>query len=204
MIPQVKICGLTNSEDARWAVQCGADLLGFVFCEQSPRYLAPAAAAKIIAGLPAEIGKVGLFVNAPAEAVHRTAGECGLTVLQFHGDETPEYCAQFGLPVMKAFRVRGVETIEQMRQFATRYWLLDAFVEGKPGGTGHTFSWDFAVLARDLGTPFFLAGGLTPDNVAQAVRQVRPFGVDVSSGVEVSRGKKDPAKVQAFIRAAKA
>jgi phosphoribosylanthranilate isomerase len=200
----VKICGITNTPDALAAAQAGADALGFVFYEGSPRYLTTAAAATIIHELPPAIVKVGLFVNATEEAVQRAIAECGLNLLQFHGDESPDYCVKFGLMSMKAFRVRDAASLKVLPDYRTDAWLLDAYVPGQYGGTGDTFNWDLAVEAQRLGRPIFLAGGLTPENVGAAVKKVRPCAVDVSSGVESAPGKKDHAKVAAFIKAAKA
>ena len=150
------------------------------------------------------IVKVGVFVDAEEEVVYQTIRECGLNLLQFHGAESPEYCVQFGLMSMKAFQVRDAESLARVTEFKTDAWLLDAYSAGKPGGTGEKFNWDLAIEARKLGRPIFLAGGLTPENVAEAVRHVEPYAVDVSSGVEASPGKKDHGKVKAFIDAAKA
>lgn len=204
MSVKVKICGITNVEDAQAAIAAGADLLGFVFAEESPRRVRIEEAAAIARVVPPYIVRVGLFVNAPEELVMHAMNACGLQLLQFHGEETPDYCRQFGAMNMKAFRVKGPETIQALAEFPTDAWLLDAFVPGQRGGTGHSFNWDLAVEAVKLGRPVFLAGGLTPDNVTEAVRAVQPYGVDVSSGVESSPGKKDHAKVRQFIEAAKA
>jgi len=203
MSVKVKICGITNTEDAQAAVAAGADLLGFVFAEESPRRVTVAQAAAIARIVPPYVVCVGLFVNAPAELVSEARGACALQLLQFHGDETPEYCRQFGAMSMKAFRVKDAATLQTLPNYPTDAWLLDAYVPGQRGGTGHSFNWDLAVAAVKLGRPVFLAGGLTPDNVAEAVRQVQPYGVDVSSGVESAPGKKDHAKVRAFVQAAK-
>jgi len=199
----VKICGVTNLADARVAVEAGADALGFNFYPKSPRQVAITAAAEISKQLPPVIMRVGVFVNTLKAEVERAIRECGLTMLQFHGNEPPEYCTQFGVMSMKAFRVRDAGTLAELREFPTDIWLLDAWSPEAVGGTGEKFNWDLAVKAQKLGKPIFLAGGLTPENVAEAVRKVRPFGVDVASGVELSPGKKDPAKVRAFIQAAK-
>ena len=145
----------------------------------------------------------GVFVNAPEEFVFRAIGECGLNLLQFHGEESPEYCRQFGLMSMKAFRIRNAGSLQSLPAYKTDAFLLDSYVAGKPGGTGEKFNWDLAVEAKRFGKPIFLAGGLTPENVADAVRQVQPHGVDVSSGVESSPGRKDISKVRGFITAAK-
>ncbi|HXR03781.1 MAG TPA: phosphoribosylanthranilate isomerase [Verrucomicrobiae bacterium] len=200
----VKICGITNPADAQVAIEAHADALGFVFCAKSPRHMTITAAAGISKQLPGFVLRVGVFVNALKAEVERAIGECGLNLLQFHGDEPPEYCAQFGVMSMKAFRMRDAGTLGELRQYQTSAWLLDAYSPEAEGGTGEKFNWDLAVAAQKFGKPIFLAGGLTPENVAEAVRKVRPFGVDVSSGVEISPGKKDPAKVRAFISAAKA
>jgi len=199
----VKICGITNTPDAMAAAQAGADALGFVFYEGSPRYLTTATAAAIIHELPPAIVKVGLFVNAAEEVVQRAVAECGLNLLQFHGDESPDYCLQFGLMSMKAFRIRDAASLKALPDYRTDAWLLDAYVPDQYGGTGDTFNWDLAVEAQRLGRPIFLAGGLTPENVGAAVQKVRPYAVDVSSGVESVPGRKDHAKVSAFIKAAK-
>ncbi len=201
METRVKICGITNLADAQAAVEAGADALGFNFYERSPRHVALAAAAEISRRLPQDVMRVGVFVNATEELITRAIGECGLSLLQFHGDEPPEVCIQFGLMSMKAFRVRDAETLKELPKFPTDAFLLDAWSPQANGGSGEQFEWDLAIEAKKLGKPIFLAGGLTPENVADAVRRVRPFGVDVASGVESSPGKKDPAKMQAFIKA---
>jgi phosphoribosylanthranilate isomerase len=203
MSVKVKICGITNAPDALAAVKAGADLLGFMFYEASPRNISLHTAAEIARLLPPFVVKVGVFVDADEDLVMRAIGDCSLNLLQFHGDETPEYCAQFGLMSMKAFRIRDVESLTALPAYPTEAWLLDAFVKGKPGGTGEKFNWNLALEAKKFGKPIFLAGGLTPANVAAAIEKVQPYGVDVSSGVEASPGKKDPAKVKAFIKAAK-
>lgn len=200
----VKICGITNLADAQAAIEARADALGFVFYAKSPRSMTIPAAAEISRQLPGFVMRVGVFVNALKADVLRAIGECGLNLLQFHGDEPPEYCAQFGLMSMKAFRMRDAETLKELTQYKTDAWLLDAYSPEAVGGSGEKFNWDLAIAAQRFGKPIFLAGGLTPENVAEAVRKVRPFGVDVSSGVEVSPGKKDPVRVRAFINAAKA
>jgi phosphoribosylanthranilate isomerase len=204
MTTRVKICGITDPADAQAAVEAGADALGFVFYEKSPRHMTIPAAAAISRQLPPFVLRVGVFVNAPEDFVLRAMGECGLGLLQFHGGESPEFCTRFGLMSMKAFRVRDAGTLKEMPQYQTNAWLLDAYSSEAVGGTGEKLKWDLAVEAQKFGKPIFLAGGLTPGNVGEAVRQVRPFGVDVSSGVEISPGKKDRAKLCAFINAVKA
>jgi phosphoribosylanthranilate isomerase len=204
MAVKVKICGITNLPDGMAAAEAGADALGFVFYDQSPRRISVEAAAVLIPQLPPFVMKVGVFVNAPEDLVVRAIRECGLNLLQFHGDEPPEYCLQFGLMSMKAFRIRDAASLQALSRYRTDAWLLDAYAPDKPGGTGETFNWDLALEAQGLGRPIFLAGGLTAENVAEAVCRARPYGVDVSSGVEAGPGRKDHAKVKAFIQAAKA
>jgi phosphoribosylanthranilate isomerase len=199
MSTRIKICGITNQADAQAAVEAGADALGFILYEKSPRRMTIPTVARISKQVPPHILRVGVFVNAAAEMIKRAIGECGLSLLQFHGDETPEFCTRFGLMSMKAFRIRDAESLKELPKYPTDAWLLDAYSAENLGGTGEKFNWDLAVEARKFGKPIFLAGGLTPENVAAAVRQVQPFGVDVSSGVESSPGKKDHAKVRAFI-----
>ncbi len=201
---QVKICGITNVADALAAAQSGADALGFVFHEGSPRYVSPEVACAIVRELPPFVVKVGVFVNAPDDLVVEAARRCGLNILQFHGDELPEQCLQYGLMSMKAFRINGPESLTALASYPTDAWLLDAYSATQFGGTGECFNWDLAIEARKSGRPIFLAGGLTPENVAEAVRRVQPYGVDVSSGVESAPGKKDHVKVAAFIKNAKA
>jgi len=203
MSVKVKICGITNAPDAIAAVEAGADALGFMFYEPSPRRISIPDAAAVIRELPPFVLKVGVFVDASEDVVMRAIGDCGLNVLQFHGNETPEYCAQFGLMSMKAFRMRDAESLAALREYTTDAWLLDAFTPGKLGGTGEKFDWELAIEAKKLGRPIFLAGGLTASNVAQAIERVRPFGVDVSSGVEAEPGRKDHARLREFIQAAR-
>jgi phosphoribosylanthranilate isomerase len=204
MQTQVKICGITSVADAQAAAEAGADLIGLMFYEGSPRHISLATAAEISRSLSPFVQRVGVFVNPSEELVLRAIGECGLNLLQFHGDESSDFCTQFGLMSLKALRVRDAESLRQLEHFNTDAFLLDAYSKSGLGGTGETFNWDLAVAAQKFGKPIFLAGGLTPENVADAVRKVRPFAVDVSSGVESSPGKKDAAKVRAFIQAAKA
>src|SRR5260370_35907330 len=164
MSVKVKICGITNVEDGLAAAEAGADALGFIFFQQSPRHVPIEKAATIIRDLTPMIVKVGVFVDAEEEVVYRAIRECGLNLLQFHGEESPEYCVQFGLMSMKAFQVRDADSLARVTDFKTDAWLLDAWSPGKLGGTGETFNWDLAIEARKLGRPIFLAGGLTPEN----------------------------------------
>ena len=204
MKTQVKICGVTNVADALAAAEAGADMIGLMFYEQSPRHVTVPTAAEIHRALPPFVLRVGVFVNPEEALVTRALGDCGLSLLQFHGDEPSEFCTQFGLMSLKALRVRDAESLDQLADYQTDAFLLDAHAKSGLGGTGEKFNWDLAVAAQKFGKPIFLAGGLTPENVAEAVRQVRPFAVDVSSGVESAPGKKDHAKVQAFIAAVRA
>jgi phosphoribosylanthranilate isomerase len=199
---KVKICGITNAADALAAVEAGADALGFMFSDLSPRYLTREAAAKIIRQLPPFVVKVGVFVNAPEAVVKQAVAECGLDALQFHGTESPEYCGKFApQKVIKAVRVRDSSSLKMLSSYETDAWLMDSWVPGKLGGTGETFRWELAAEAKDWGKPIILAGGLKPENVAQAVHEVWPYAVDVSSGVEESVGKKDHSAVRDFISA---
>ena len=200
---RVKICGITNIADAVAAVDAGADALGFMFFENSRRNVSPALAAEIIRELPPFISKAGVFVNAPEKFVRDAIEASGIDTLQFHGEESPEFCAQFGLKVIKAFRVRGRESLRACSSYRNCAWLLDSFVEGSHGGTGTSFDWDLAVEATRLSRMVILAGGLRLETVADAVRKVRPYAVDVSSGVESVPGKKDHGKVRDFIVAAR-
>ena len=199
----VKICGITSVADAQAAAEAGADMVGLMFYERSPRNVSLPTAVEISRQLPPYVARVGVFVNPTEETVLRAIGECALNILQFHGDETPEFCTGFGLMSVKAFRIKDTESLKVLPGYPTDAWLLDAYTSDKLGGTGEKFNWDLAIEAKKLGRPIFLAGGLTPDNVAEAVRRVQPYAVDVSSGVEAGPGRKDHAKVKAFVQAAK-
>ena len=195
---RVKICGITRPADARAAADAGADAIGLVFYPPSPRYLSVERALEIRDALPPFLQTVALFVNADAAQVAQVIGRVHPAMLQFHGEETPQFCAQFGVPWVKACRVRqDVDLLEYLRPFAgASAWLLDSFVEAY-GGVGERFDWSL-VPAR-LDRPLILSGGLEVGNVGEAVRRVRPWGVDVSSGVESAKGIKDAAKIAAFI-----
>ena len=199
---RVKICGITNLDDALAAVDAGADALGFVFFEKSPRNVNPMQASAIIAKLPPFVQTVGLFVNEEAERVNWTADFCGLDVIQLHGDEEPDYCPEIRRRVIKAFRVKDAASLVSLQRYRVAGILLDAWSPAAPGGTGETFNWGLAKDAAECGR-LILAGGLTPDNVRGAVEQVKPYAVDVSSGVEAAPGKKDRDKVREFISRAK-
>ena len=204
METRVKICGVTNVADALAAAEAGADMIGLMFYEHSPRHVSIATAAEISRVLPPFVLRVGVFVDPQEALVTRAIGDCNLTLLQFHGDEPSDFCTQFGLMTVKALRVRDAQSLDQLANFQTDAFLLDAHSKSGLGGTGEKFNWDLAVEAQKFGKPIFLAGGLTPENVADAVKQVRPFAVDVSSGVESAPGIKDHAKVRAFIEAVRA
>ena len=200
---KVKICGITRTTDALAAADAGADALGFMFYVSSPRCVNHERAAQIIRELPPFVARVGVFVNPTEAEVREAIARCGLDTLQFHGEETPEFCRKFGLKVIKAFRIRDAASLQATGAYSGEAWLLDSYVAGQLGGTGSRFNWDLAVEAVRSRRPVILAGGLTPENAAEAVRQVRPYGLDVSSGVESAPGLKDAAKVHAFIAAAK-
>jgi len=201
---KIKICGITNSADATAAVEAGANALGFMFFDQSPRHITSEAAKSIIRELPPFLAKVGVFVNPSRDEVMRIIDATGIDTLQFHGEEPPEACRGFGLKTVKAFRIQGKDMLALMPRYDVDAWLLDAFVPGQRGGTGKSFNWDLAVHACSLGTPVILAGGLNPNNVAAAVAQVQPYAIDVSSGVETAPGKKDSNLIQLFIQRARA
>jgi phosphoribosylanthranilate isomerase len=199
---KVKICGITRLEDALQAVQAGADALGFVFHNSSPRYLPPEKAAAIIRELPPFVQAVGLFVNSEVDFVNVIADLCRLDLVQLHGDETPQYCDLVRRRVIKAFRVKDINSLDSVKNYRVAGVLLDAYSPQAYGGTGVSFNWDFVENAAAFG-PIVLAGGLNPENAREAVERVRPYALDVSSGVEASPGIKDPDKVAAFIRASK-
>lgn len=199
MRTRVKICGITREQDALAAVECGADALGFVFYEPSPRHIGVARAAAIVRRLPPFVSTVALFVNAEAGLIGRVVDEVGIDLLQFHGQESPDYCAQHRRPWIRALAMEpGIDLAAAQAQFAAaRGLLLDAYRPGVPGGTGETFDWDR--IPPSLASRIVLAGGLNAANVGEAVRRVRPYAVDVSGGVEAGKGIKDTAKMKAFI-----
>lgn len=200
---KVKICGITRLEDALAAAEFGADALGFVFYEKSPRYVRPEIAAEIIAQLPPFITSVGLFVNPDAAAVQTIIAHTALDLLQFHGDENNAFCAQFTRPFIKAIRMaEALDLHKEIEKYpGARGILLDAYDPQRYGGTGHTFEW--SRVHGGLPKPIIVAGGLTPENVAQAVAMTHPWGVDVSGGVEQSKGIKQRSLIEAFMRGAK-
>lgn len=195
----VKICGLRELEHALKAAQLGADLLGFVFAA-SPRRVSRKQAMEIISQLPARVRKVGVFVDEDYRVINDTAAFCGLDLIQLHGRETPDDCRKIACPVIKAFRVKDENSLAEMEPYqdCAEMFLLDTYIKGVAGGTGQTFDWSLARPASQYGR-ILLAGGLKPENVGLAIEMAGPFGVDVSSGVE-TEGRKDLAKIEAFIR----
>ena len=203
MRTRIKICGITRPEDARAAAELGADAIGLVFYAPSPRSVGAEQARAIVAALPPFVTAVGLFVDPAQDQVEAVLRRCPLGLLQFHGDEAAGFCGGFGLPYIKAARVRAdADLVQYLSPYqGAQGWLLDAYHERLYGGSGETFDWK--LIPRQLARPVILSGGLTPDNVAAAVRQVRPWAVDVSSGVEAAKGIKDAAKIAAFIAGVK-
>lgn len=201
MRTRIKICGITRSEDGEAAVRCGADALGFLFWEPSPRYIAPARAKAIVHAAGPLVATVGVFVNPSRDAVEQAIAESGISMLQFHGEETADFCASFGRPYIKAFKVgQQPDLLKSAESFVTAAgWLFDAFDAKQVGGTGATFDW--TLIPGNLARPLVLSGGLDVDNIGTAIRRLCPFAVDVSSGVETGgKGIKDAAKINAFIQ----
>ena len=200
----VKICGITNQDDATSAVEAGADALGFVFYKKSPRSVEPSVARQIIEKLPPFVTPVGVFVNEDVTVVRRMMDDCGLALAQLHGDESTTYCLELKRPILKALRVKDRSAFLALADFrgraGVRGFVLDAFSDQAYGGTGQVIDWQLAAEAAKAAN-ILLAGGLTTDNVGRAIQAVQPYGVDVSSGVEREPGKKDHEKVRAFIRA---
>lgn len=203
MAVRVKICGITRVEDALLAAHQGADAIGFVFWRQSARFISPAQAREIVLQLPPFVSVVGVYVDPSPEWVEETSIIAGLSLLQFHGEETPEFCNQFRLPYIKALRVReGMDLLQYGQLYqAAKGLLLDTYSAGMPGGTGQVFDW--SLIPTGFPLPLVLSGGLNPDNVESAIRQIRPWAVDVSSGVEVAKGIKDVNKISAFMQGVK-
>jgi phosphoribosylanthranilate isomerase len=201
---KVKICGITNVQDAEAAVEAGADALGFVFYRASPRCVEAGIVKQIVARLPPFVLPIGVFVNEEVKRVRELMDECGLIIAQLHGDESAFYCETLGRPVLRGIRLRNRGSLLAVAEYRgraqVRGFVIDACSDSAYGGTGDVADWG---LAAEVATasPILLAGGLTPQNVSDAIQKVHPYGVDVSSGVEVSPGKKDPAKIDAFIRA---
>ncbi len=199
---RVKVCGITRVEDALFAADLGVDALGFVFYPKSPRFISPPLASEIIEKIPPFISTVGVFVDAPAREVQGIIEQCGLSAVQLHGQESPDFCREFEVMVVKAFRVKGSQLPPDLDQYSVDAILLDTYQAGVPGGTGSTFSWDVAVAAKRFGR-VVLAGGLNCDNIEKALETVDPYGADVSSGVEATPGRKDARLLEGFVRKVK-
>ena len=199
---RIKICGITNLEDALLAAELGADALGFIFYAKSPRKVAPETAREIIAQLPPFVAAVGVFVDEAAAVVQELAARVGLDWVQLHGQESPEYCRNLGRKVIKGFRIQDEDSLRRLADYqgAAQALLLDTYKKGQVGGTGEIFDWHLARKAKKYGQ-IILAGGLTSENVAQAIATAGPAAVDAASGTEAAPGKKDPAKLRAFFKA---
>jgi phosphoribosylanthranilate isomerase len=200
---KIKICGITNLEDALLAAELGADALGFIFYAKSPRHVDPEAARAIIAQLPPFVAAVGVFVDEAAAVVQELAAQVRLDWVQLHGQESPEYCRNLGRKVIKGFRIKDENSLRELEPYrdAVQAFLLDTYKKGQVGGTGEVFDWHLAREAKKYGH-IILAGGLNPDNVALAIATAGPAAVDAASGTEATPGKKDPAKLRAFFEAA--
>ncbi len=199
---KIKICGITNLKDALLAAELGADALGFIFASSSPRAINPQVAKEIIAQLPAFLTTVGVFVNDSRDYIQQMRHFCYLDMVQLHGEETPDFCRVLGGRIIKAIRVEDEASLTQMKDYTPSAFLLDAYQAGKPGGTGKTFDWQLAFAAKQYGR-IILSGGLNPENIREAIKQVQPYAVDVASGVEAARGQKDPRRLQEFIEQVK-
>ena len=200
---KVKVCGMTSLKDALVAVEGGADAVGFIFYKKSPRSVTMKTVREIVLELPPFVDTVGVFVDETAEQINKIADYCNLDIIQLHGNESPTFCKKIRRKVIKAFRIKDMQSVKKISNFQVSGFLLDTFSENLHGGTGKVFDWNLALPAKKFG-PVIMAGGLTPNNVQQAVRQIRPYGVDVCSGVESEPGIKDHKKVRAFLNNAKA
>ena len=194
----IKICGITNREDALFAANLGVDALGFIFAP-SPRQVTAKQAREIIDSLPPFVNKVGVFLNHPREVVAQMALYCGLDTIQLHGEESPQDCQHLGAKVVKAFRVKDQDSLRDLPLYQVSAFLLDTYLPGQPGGTGKTFNWELAKAAKKHG-PIILAGGLNPENIREAIQRIKPYGVDISSGVEERPGKKDWQKLVKLVK----
>jgi phosphoribosylanthranilate isomerase len=202
MSTHIKICGITNLPDAQLAAELGADMLGFVFYAKSPRAVRLEVAAEI--GRLVTVEKVGVFVNETEANIWRVVEECHLDAIQFHGDESPEFCRRFAAKKIKAIRMRDEASLLAVAEYDVDALLLDTYTACQRGGTGKPFDWSLAVEAKRFGRPVILSGGLNPDNVCEAIRKAQPHAVDAASGLESAPGKKDPEKLRRFIELAKA
>jgi phosphoribosylanthranilate isomerase len=200
---KVKVCGMTSLKDALVAVEEGADAVGFIFYKKSPRSVTMKIVREIVLELPPFVDTVGVFVDESAVQINKIADYCNLDIIQLHGDESPTFCKRIRRKVIKAFRIKDMQSVKKISSFQVSGFLLDTFSENLHGGTGKVFDWNLVLPAKKFG-PVIMAGGLTPNNVQQAVRQVRPYGVDVCSGVESEPGIKDHKKLRAFLKNAKA
>ncbi len=198
IMTKIKICGITNLEDALLAADLGADALGFIFVSSSPRSIAPETAREIVAKLPPFVSKVGVFVNQTKDYIRQMCHFCGLNVVQLHGDESAAFCRELECCVIKAFRVKNKDSLTGIPDYPANTFLLDTYKKNKSGGTGETFDWEIAELAKRYGR-IILSGGLNPRNIRDAVRRVRPYAVDTASGVEAYPGRKDPDLLREFI-----
>ena len=196
----IKVCGITCQEDSRTAVAAGVDSLGFIFVEQSPRLVQPDMVRAITAEMPPFVDRVGVFQDEEIDVVKEIVHYCRLTLVQLHGSESPEYCQKIPCKVIKSFSISSESTSEELAAYADAAsgFLLDTYHEHMAGGTGKTFDWNLVGQVKPPG-PVILAGGLTPENVGEAIRQVKPFAVDVNSGVEYQPGRKDPDKLKRFV-----
>ena len=199
---KVKICGMTSLKDTLLAVEGGADAVGFIFYKKSPRAVSAKTVKSIVSALPPFIETVGVFVNESAEKINRVAESCNLSAVQLHGDESPAFCKKIRRKVIKAVRVKGRESFDGLSSYKVSAVLLDSHCEERQGGTGETFDWRLVSAGKKF-APVILAGGLDPSNVAHAIQKVKPYAVDVCSGVERTPGVKDPARLKAFIKAVK-
>ena len=200
---KVKICGMTNLKDVKVAVDGGVDAVGFIFYKKSPRSVTMQAVRKIVLELPPFVDSVGVFVNETAEQINKIADRCNLDRVQLHGDESPAFCKKIRRRVIKAIRVKDIQSLKKLSDYPVSSFLLDTFSEDQYGGTGKVFDWNLAYPAKKYG-PIILAGGLTPINVYQAIQMIQPYGVDVCSGVESQPGIKDHKKMKAFLKNVKA
>lgn len=200
---KVKICGMTNLKDVKVAVDGGVDAVGFIFYKKSPRSVTMQAVREIVLELPPFVDSVGVFVNETAEQINKIADHCKLDRVQLHGDESPAFCKKIRRRVIKVIRVKDIQSLKKLSDYPVSSFLLDTFSEDQYGGTGKVFDWNLAYSAKKYG-PIILAGGLTPNNVRQAIQRIQPYGVDVCSGVESQPGIKDHKKMQAFLKNVKA
>ena len=200
---KVKICGMTNLKDVKVAVDSGVDAVGFIFYKKSPRSVTMQAVRKIVLELPPFVDSVGVFVNETAEQINKIADRCNLDRVQLHGNESPTFCKKIRRRVIKAIRVKDIQSLKKLSDYPVSSFLLDTFSEDQYGGTGRVFDWNLAYPAKKYG-PIILAGGLTPNNVRQAIQRIQPYGVDVCSGVESQPGIKDHKKMQIFLKNVKA